>query len=178
MSRIGKKPIKIPSAVTVTIEGPRAHVKGPKGELETPIPDGVKATIDKGVAALANDRDDKRGKAMYGMARSLLANAVTGVSTGFQKELSIVGIGYKAAAGAGEITFNLGYSHPIVYKVPDGIEVKVEKNTSITVSGIDKQKVGQVAAEMRALRPPEPYKGKGVRYKDETIRRKVGKTGA
>ena len=175
MSRIGKAPIKLPQGTSLQVGEAEVRVKGPKGELVSPLMPGVTVVLEGDIASLQRDSDEKQQRAYHGMCRSLLANAVAGVSKGFTKELEIQGIGYRANVAGRNLELQLGYSHPINYPIPEGIEISVEKNTMITVAGIDKQKVGQVAAEIRAMRPPEPYKGKGVRYKGEQVRRKVGK---
>jgi large subunit ribosomal protein L6 len=178
MSRIGKKPIAVPKGVTVTIEPTQATVKGPKGSVSAPIPGGVK--LEQKDGQLVATREDDSKAALHGLTRALLNNAVEGVTKGWTRELEIVGIGYRAELkGKAVVVFNLGYSHPIEYPLPSGIEVAVDpKQTKLTLTGIDRQKVGQVAAEMRALRPPDPYKNKGVRYAGEKLKKKVGKTGA
>ncbi len=178
MSRIGKKPITIPQGVKVTINGNLVSVQGPKGKLETAVPNGVKVEQQDGHLVALRDDDSKA--ALHGLTRALVNNAVEGVTKGWTKELEIVGIGYRAEMkGKGTVVFSLGYSHPIEYPLPTGIEVAVDpKQTRLTVTGIDRQKVGQVAAEMRGLRPPDPYKNKGVRYLGEKLKKKVGKTGA
>jgi len=178
MSRIGKKPITIPKGVTVKIEGNTVAVQGPKGKLDTPLPGGIKMEQKDGHLLAVRENDSQA--AVHGLARALVNNAVEGVTKGWAKELEIVGIGYRAEMkGKGLVVFTLGYSHPIEYPLPTGIEVAVDqKQTRLTVSGIDRQKVGQVSAEMRALRPPDPYKNKGVRYAGERLKKKVGKTGA
>jgi len=178
MSRIGKKPIAIPQGVKVNIRGNLVEVQGPKGKLETPVPQGVKFQQQDGhLVAL---REDDSRAAVHGLARALVNNAVEGVTKGWTRELEIVGIGYRAELkGKGMVVFSLGYSHPIEYPLPTGVDVAIDpKQTRLTVSGIDRQKVGQVAAEMRSLRPPDPYKNKGVRYAGERLKKKVGKTGA
>jgi large subunit ribosomal protein L6 len=178
MSRIGKKPIPIPKDVKISIQGNVVAVQGPKGKLETPLPRGIKVEQQDGhlVAVCENDSQ----AAVHGLARALVNNAVEGVTKGWTRELEIVGIGYRAEMkGKGIVVFILGYSHPIEYPLPSGIEVAIDpKQTRLTVSGIDRQKVGQVAAEIRGLRPPDPYKNKGVRYFGERLKKKVGKTGA
>ncbi len=178
MSRIGKKPIAIPQGVKVAIEGNVIKVQGPKGALETRIPAGVKVAQQDGHVVATRDGDQYA--ALHGLARALINNAVEGVTKGWMRELEIVGIGYRAEMkGKNVVVFSLGYSHPIEYPLPDGISVAVDaKQTRLTITGIDRQKVGQVAAEMRALRPPDPYKNKGVRYFGERLKKKVGKTGA
>ena len=177
MSRIGKKPIPLPSGVKVQI-GEELQVTGPKGSLTVPIPPGIRIEQKDGKLELLRDSDQHA--ALHGLTRALAANAVQGVSTGFTRELDIVGIGYRAELkGKGTVVFSLGYSHPIEYPLPTGIEVAVDpKQTKLSVTGIDRQKVGQVSAEMRSLRPPDPYKNKGVRYAGERLKKKVGKTGA
>lgn len=178
MSRIGKKPIAVPKGVTVKIEGNVVAVQGPKGKLETPVPGGIKIEQQDGHLVAIRENDSQA--ALHGLARALVNNAVEGVTKGWTRELEIVGIGYRAEMkGKGVVVFSLGYSHPIEYPLPTGIEAAVDpKQTKLTVSGIDRQKVGQVAAEMRGLRPPDPYKNKGVRYAGERLKKKVGKTGA
>jgi large subunit ribosomal protein L6 len=178
MSRIGKKPIPLPKGVAVEIEGNAVAVQGPKGKLETLLPRGIQMEQQDG--HLVAIRQDDSQAAVHGLARALVNNAVEGVTKGWTRELEIVGIGYRAEMkGKGMVVFTLGYSHPIEYPLPTGIEVAVDpKQTRLTVTGIDRQKVGQVAAEMRSLRPPDPYKNKGVRYVGERLKKKVGKTGA
>lgn len=175
MSRIGRKPIPLPPGVKVTI-GEQLVVEGPKGKLAVPIPQGIR--IEQTDGQLLVKRDGDEYKALHGLTRALAANAVKGVSEGFQKELEIVGIGYRAEQVGRVIIFYLGYSHPIEFLLPQGIEAKVENQTRIKITGIDKQLVGQVAAHMRALRPPDPYKNKGVRYVGEVLRKKAGKAGS
>ncbi|HET9480867.1 MAG TPA: 50S ribosomal protein L6 [Candidatus Polarisedimenticolia bacterium] len=178
MSRIGRLPVKLPQGVTVSVASRELQVKGPRGVLTTPMPPGIACTVENQVAQLTRRNDERRQRALHGLARALLANAVKGVSDGWSRELEIQGIGYRATVQGRSIEFALGYSHPIVYLVPEGVTVTVEKQTRVAVSGADRQKVGQVAAEIRSLRPPEPYKGKGIRYSNEVIKKKVGKTGA
>jgi len=185
MSRVGKKPISIPAGVTVTINDSEVEVKGPKGTLTTPIPAGVSFKQEDGV--LTAERVSNDQAAFHGLARALANNAVVGVTEGFTKDMDIVGVGYKADVQGKKIMFSLGYSHPIVYALPDGIDAKAERvntktsitqyQTTITLSGIDKQMLGQVAAELNRLRKPDAYKGKGVRYADKFYRLKPGKTG-
>jgi large subunit ribosomal protein L6 len=175
MSRVGKKPIPLPKGVKVAI-GDQLKVEGPKGKLTVPIPAGIRVVETDGRLELVRDGD--RFAALHGLTRALAANAVQGVSSGFTKELDIVGIGYRADVKGRIATFTLGYSHPIEYLLPEGIDVRIDKQTHIVVSGYDLQAVGQVAANMRSLRPPDPYKNKGVRYTGEALRKKVGKTGA
>lgn len=176
MSRIGKKPIPLPKGVSVKPQDGTVLVEGPKGKLTTKLPPGVSAEIEN--STLLVKREDDSFANMHGLARSLLANAVFGVSSGFTRELEIVGIGYRAEVKGRMVVFTLGYSHPIEFPLPEGITVSVDKQTKLVVTGIDKQKVGQVAANMRRLRPPDPYKQKGVRYTGEKLKKKVGKTGA
>jgi large subunit ribosomal protein L6 len=178
MSRIGKKPIAIPKGVTVKIEGNTVAVQGPKGKLDTPLPTGIK--IEQKDGNLVAIRENDSQSAIHGLARALVNNAVEGVTKGWTRDLEIVGIGYRAEMkGKLTVVFNLGYSHPIEYPLPTGVDAAVDpKQTKVTLTGIDRQKVGQVAAEMRALRPPDPYKNKGVRYAGERLKKKVGKTGA
>jgi len=178
MSRIGKKPIAIPKGVTVKIEGNVVAVQGPKGKLDTALPAGIKVEQRDGNIVAIRENDSQ--SALHGLARALVNNAVDGVTKGWTRELEIVGIGYRAEMkGKGTVVFSLGYSHPIEYPLPSGVSAVVDpKQTRITLTGIDRQKVGQVAAEMRALRPPDPYKNKGVRYVGERLKKKVGKTGA
>ena len=178
MSRIGKKPIPLPKGVTYAVEGNTVRVKGPKGEVVTHMPGGVRLEQQDGVLNIVREDDSKA--AVHGLVRALVNNSVEGVTKGWTKELDIVGIGYRAEMkGKGLVVFNLGYSHPIEYPLPAGVDAAVDpKQTRITLNGIDRQKVGQVAAEMRALRPPDPYKNKGVRYAGERLKKKVGKTGA
>jgi len=179
MSRIGRKPIPIPSGVDVTVAEGEVRVKGPKGALTVTIQPGVSVAVDDGRIVLTRSSDDRQFRAFHGLNRALLANATTGVSEGWTKQLDIVGIGYRAEKRGNAVVFNLGHSEPIEFPVPDGIEIDVDaKSNRVTVSGIDRQRVGQVAAEIRGLRPPEPYKGKGVRYADERVRTKAGKQGA
>ena len=175
MSRIGKKPIPLPSGVKVAI-GEQLEVTGPKGKLTVPIPAGI--TVEQGSGKLEIKRASDDHAALHGLSRALAANAVQGVSGGFTRELDIVGIGYRADVKGKIVTFTLGYSHPIEMMLPDGVDLKIDKQTHLVLSGHDRQLLGQVAANMRALRQPDPYKNKGVRYTGETLRKKVGKTGA
>ena len=178
MSRIGKKPIPLPKGVNVTLQGNTVLVQGPKGKVETRVPTGVKFEQKEGNLVAVRENDDHA--AVHGLARALVNNAVEGVTKGWTRELEIVGIGYRAELkGKNMVVFTLGYSHPIEFPLPVGIEAAVDaKQTKLTVSGVDRQKVGQVAADMRGLRPPDPYKQKGVRYVGERLKKKVGKTGA
>ena len=175
MSRIGKKPIPLPSGVKVQV-GEQLEVSGPKGKLTVPIPSGI--TVEQANGRLEIKRASDDHAALHGLTRALAANAVQGVSGGFTRELDIVGIGYRADVKGKIATFTLGYSHPIEVLLPEGIDVKIEKQTHLVISGADRQRIGQLAADIRALRPPEPYKNKGIRYTGEALRKKVGKTGA
>jgi large subunit ribosomal protein L6 len=178
MSRIGKKPIAVPKGVTVTVQSEAIEIKGPKGTLKQRIPPGVKFEL-KGTELIATtERPDPALGKFHGLARSLMANAVEGVTNGFKRELDIVGVGYRAEVKGKQVHFALGYSHPVVFDIPAGIDVAIDKQTHVTVTGIDRQLVGQVAANMRRLRKPDPYKQKGVRYAGEVLKKKVGKTGA
>jgi large subunit ribosomal protein L6 len=178
MSRIGKKPIPLPAGVKYKVEGNTVLVEGPKGKVSALVAEGIK--LDAKDGALHVSRQDEKYAAVHGLTRALVFNAVQGVTKGWSKELDIVGIGYRAEMkGKGVVVFTLGYSHPIEFPLPSGIEVSIDpKQTHLTVSGIDRQKVGQVAADMRSLRKPDPYKNKGVRYTDEKLKKKAGKTGA
>jgi large subunit ribosomal protein L6 len=179
MSRIGKKPIALPKGVSVKIDAGAVEVQGPKGKLRQAVPPGILFAKDgEALVAQLERADDASLRKFHGLARSLVANAVTGVTDGFKKELDIVGVGYRAELKGKEVHFALGYSHPVVFPIPSGIDVAVDKNTHIVVTGVDRQLVGQVAANMRRLRKPDPYKQKGVRYTGEVLKKKVGKTGA
>jgi large subunit ribosomal protein L6 len=175
MSRIGKKPVAVPKGVTASVDGQLVSVKGPKGELKHVLVDEVIAKLDNGEIAVSPREDTQRARAMWGMSRTLLANLMAGVTEGFTKKLDITGVGYRAAVQGSNVQLQLGYSHDVTYPIPQGIQVVCPKPTEIVITGIDKQKVGQVAAEIRRFRPPEPYKGKGVRYSGEFIFRKEGK---
>ncbi len=178
MSRIGKLPIPLPDGVKVTHQGDHVQIQGPKGKGSHTLPVGITCQVDGAELKVSRDTDSKTHRSLHGLTRSLLANIVTGTSQGFTRELQIEGIGYRAQAQGKDLNLTLGYSHPVIYAVPEAIIVAVEGQNKIIVSGTDRQQVGQVAAEIRALRPPEPYKGKGIRYVDEQVKRKVGKTGA
>ena len=178
MSRIGKLPIHVPAGVTVTIKDNVVTVKGPKGTLEKCLPVEMTIKQEDNQVVVTRPNDLKKMKSLHGLTRSLIANMITGVSEGYEKKLEINGVGYRAQKKGKEITFNLGFSHPVVMTDPEGIETEMDGQNIIIVKGIDKEKVGQYAAEIRELRKPEPYKGKGIKYADEVIRRKVGKTGA
>jgi large subunit ribosomal protein L6 len=175
MSRIGKKPVTIPSGVTATVEGQTVKMKGPKGQLQFVVHDDVEVKVDKDVVKVTPRVDTNRATALYGTARAQIANLVAGVTKGFEKKLEITGVGYRAAMQGKNLQLALGYSHDVIFPIPEGIQIAVPKPTEITITGSDIQRVGQVAAEIRAYRPPEPYKGKGVRYTDEFIFRKEGK---
>ena len=176
MSRIGRRPIPVPAGVNVTVHADAVEVKGPKGTLRQRVPPGIIFEMKGGALLAAPERPDPQLKKFFGLARTLLANAVQGVTQGFKKELDIVGVGYRAEVKGKEVVFQLGYSHPVRFAIPKGIEIAVDaKSGHITVTGIDKQQVGQTAAEIRALREPDPYKGKGIKYSDEVVRRKAGK---
>ncbi len=176
MSRIGKQPIPVPSGVVVRIDGSTVTVKGPKGELASSFNEDLLITLEDGVLAVARPDDSREHRSLHGLTRSLLANMVTGVSEGFHKNLEIVGVGYRAVLKGRDIEMALGFSHPVLIKAEEGITFEVPAPNRITVKGIDKQRVGQVASEIRGWRPPEPYKGKGVKYEGEYVRRKLGKT--
>ena len=178
MSRIGKKPIAIPKGVTVTIAPGAIEVQGPKGRVRQIVPPGVVFVQDNGTLVATPESDDPQLKKFHGLARSLVANAVAGAADGFKKELDIVGIGYRAELKGKQVHFALGYSHPIVFDIPNGIDIAIEKQTHVVVTGADRQLVGQVAADIRRMRKPDPYKQKGVRYTGEVLKKKVGKTGA
>jgi large subunit ribosomal protein L6 len=176
MSRVGRTPIEVPANVTVTLEGARVSVKGPQGTLERTVPAPITVTQDGDTLVVSRPDDERRNRALHGLSRSLVANMVSGVTDGFAKELEIHGVGYRATArGPAALELALGYSHPVVVDAPDGVTFEVPVPTRIVVRGIDKEKVGQVAADIRSLRKPEPYKGKGVRYANERVMRKAGK---
>ncbi len=175
MSRIGKQPIPIPQGVKVQIEGDVVRAEGPKGKLAQPVPSGLQAAVDNGRVVITRAGDDRRVRALHGLTRALMANMVSGVLTGFEKKLEIIGIGYRAQMQGRNIQLALGYSHPVIFPLPETITAEIDKQTLITVRGPDKALVGQTAAKLRALRNPDPYKGKGIRYAGEVIRRKVGK---
>ncbi|RJP68460.1 MAG: 50S ribosomal protein L6 [Candidatus Abyssobacteria bacterium SURF_17] len=176
MSRIGKNPIQIPDKVKVTVSGQRVFVEGPKGKLEHDVHPRIRVTAEEGRVSVARSDNTRLSRSLHGLTRALIANMVRGVKEGFQKTLEIQGVGYRATKQGAALSFQLGYSHPIVFEPPQGIELFVDRNI-VTVAGIDKQVVGQVAAHIRALRRPEPYKGKGIRYVGERVRRKAGKAG-
>lgn len=176
MSRIGKKPVSIPKGVTVEVADGVVRVKGPKGELAQAVTPRTSAAIEDGELVIARDDDSRPARAAHGLMRSLSQNMVTGVTTGFSKQLEVNGIGYRADVRGGNLVLNLGYSHPVEFPIPKGIQIAVDKDNTITVTGIDKQEVGQVAANIRSFRTPDRYKGKGVRYKGERILLKAGKS--
>jgi large subunit ribosomal protein L6 len=178
MSRIGKRPVPIPKGVTLAIDGQTVKVKGPKGELSRTVHPEMKLAMQEGRLTVARPSDETRHKALHGLTRTLIANMVEGVEKGYQKVLEIQGVGYKAELNKTGLNVVVGYSHPVSYKAPEGITFAVANNTVVTISGPNKELVGQVAAEIRQIRPPEPYKGKGIRYQGERVRRKAGKTGA
>ncbi len=178
MSRIGKKPIAVPKGVKVDVQPGAVEVKGPKGTLRQPLPPGIGFELDGESLNAKLLRDDPDLGKFHGLARSLVANAVLGVTEGFRKDLDIVGVGYRAEVKGKQVVFALGYSHPVVFEIPAGIDIAIDKQTHITVTGVDRQQVGQVAANIRRLRKPDPYKQKGVRYTGEVLKKKVGKTGA
>ena len=177
MSRIGKRPVEIPEKVKLEIGGETVRVQGPKGQLEVPIGPRVNVALEDGTAVVRREDHTAEARAMQGLTRSLLQNAVTGVSQGFNRVLEINGVGYRAEVKGKELHLTLGLSHPVVFPLPEGVTAAVERQTVLTLSSHDKQLLGQVADKVRSLRPPEPYKGKGIRYADETIRRKQGKAG-
>jgi large subunit ribosomal protein L6 len=178
MSRVGNKMIVVPKGVSIKVGESALEVQGPKGKLQTPVPPGIKFIL-SGTELVCSRRDDERQqRAFHGMARALAQNAVKGVTQGFTKDLDIVGVGYKAIVEGRKVVFTLGFSHPVEFKIPEGITISVDKQTRITVTGIDRQKVGQVAAEIRGLRKPDPYKQKGIRYVGEILKKKAGKAGA
>lgn len=178
MSRIGKTPIPVPDTVKVDVTGGVVNIKGPKGSLSQTLPEGITCRIDGNELKIARKDDTRTQRALHGLMRSLIANAVIGTSETFQRGLEIIGVGYRAEAKKDQLELALGFSHAVVFAIPEGITVKVEKQTRLMVSGIDKQQVGQVAADIRSLRPPEPYKGKGIRYAGEIVQRKAGKAAA
>jgi len=178
MSRVGKKPIEIPNGVTVTCRGTEIQVKGPKGTLTQQLPERISVAVEEGSVSFTRPDDRKENRALHGLTRSLVANMVRGVSRPFVKELEIQGVGYRADVAGKTLKMVVGFSHPVEIEVPEGLTVSVERNVIVKIEGIDRQKVGQFAADVRGVRPPEPYKGKGIRYVNERVRRKVGKAGA
>jgi large subunit ribosomal protein L6 len=178
MSRIGRKPVTVPKGVTLQLEGNSVAVKGPRGELRRSLHPDMQIALDKDQFTVARPSEEKRHKALHGLTRTLVQNMVEGVSKGFSKTLEIQGVGYKAEPKPYGVNLVVGYSHPVKYEAPKGIKISVDNNTVVKIEGADKELVGQVAAELRSVRPPEPYKGKGIRYQGEHVRRKAGKTGA
>ncbi len=177
MSRIGNNPIPLPAGVEVSVTGQTVTVKGPKGTLTQVIDPRITVTVDDGVVTVSRADDERQSRALHGLSRALIANMVTGVAEGYRKELQAVGVGYRAALKGKTLELQVGFSHPVQIDAPEGIDFEVPEPTKIIVSGIDKQKVGQVASDIRRVRPPEPYKGKGIRYAGEQVRRKAGKAG-
>lgn len=177
MSRIGKKPIEIPSGVTVTLNGSTVTVKGPKGELTRSFHSDIEIKVEDNVVNVSRPSDDKEHRSLHGTTRAIIANMVEGVSKGFERNLELIGVGYRAQKQGKKLVLNVGYSHPVEVEAEEGIEIEVPANTKITIKGTDKERVGALAANIRAIRPPEPYKGKGIRYEGENVRRKEGKTG-
>jgi large subunit ribosomal protein L6 len=177
MSRIGKKPIEIPTGVTITINGDVVTVKGPKGELTRSFNSDIEIKVEENVINLSRPSESKEHRSIHGTTRSLLANMVEGVSKGFEKSLELIGVGYRAQKQGKKLVLSVGYSHPVEFEPEEGVEVEVPSNTKVIVKGINKERVGALAANIRQVRPPEPYKGKGIRYEGEIVRRKEGKTG-
>lgn len=177
MSRIGKRPISLPDKVTVTVDGQKVAIKGPKGELSRELPREVSVEQEEALIVVRRRNDSRVARQMHGLSRTLVANMVEGVSKGFQRRLEIIGVGYRAQVQGRSLVLNMGYSHPVQIDPPTGIEFAVENNTNVIVTGADKEIVGNISARIRAVRPPEPYKGKGIRYAGEAVRRKAGKTG-
>jgi large subunit ribosomal protein L6 len=176
VSRIGKLPITIPTGVKVAVDADGVRLEGPKGKLQTSIPSGVKINVEGNVVRVERENEERKVRALHGLTRKLIANMAQGVSQGFTRVLDINGVGYRAEVKGQEIHMTLGYSHPVVFPLPQGVAASVERQIVITLSGADRQLLGEVAAKIRALRPPEPYKGKGIKYREEVIRRKAGKT--
>lgn len=177
MSRIGKQPIEVPSGVTVRVTGRSVAVEGPRGRLSRTLPDKIDLAVEDGIVTVSRADDERETRALHGLTRALVFNMVHGVSEGYTKELAIVGVGYRCSLRGSDLELQLGFSHPVTVPPPEGIEFEVPEPTRIVVSGIDKELVGETAARIRRLRPPEPYKGKGIRYADERVRRKAGKAG-
>jgi large subunit ribosomal protein L6 len=178
MSRVGKKTIVVPKGVKVQVSASSLQIQGPKGTLQTPVPPGISFVLKESELACQRSNDERQQRAFHGLARALAQNAIKGVTEGFSKDLDIVGVGYKAAVEGNKVVLSLGFSHPVVFPIPEGIKVAVDKQTRVTISGIDRQRVGQVAAEIRSLRKPDPYKQKGIRYVGEILKKKAGKAGA
>lgn len=177
MSRIGKLPIKVPKNVNITLDGTKIEVKGPNGTLNREIPSIIGVSLEEDTLTVNKKEETRLARQQYGLVRSLLNNMVVGVSNKFEKKLQMIGVGYRAQVQGKELTLNVGYSHPVVFPIPNEIDIKVEANTDLTISGADKEAVGLLASQIRATRPPEPYKGKGIRYVDEVVLRKAGKSG-
>ena len=175
MSRIGKLPVTIPTGVKVALEPTAVRIEGPKGKLQAPIPAGVQVKVEGNVVHIARDNEERKVRALHGLTRKLIANMALGVSQGFSRVLDINGVGYRAEVKGQEIHMTLGYSHPVVFPLPQGVAAAVERQVIITLSGADRQLLGEMAAKIRSLRPPEPYKGKGIKYREEFIKRKAGK---
>jgi len=178
MSRIGRLPVALPAGVTLEVAGLQVSVKGPKGRLSQVLPNGVRVVLSAGQAVVERESDDRTARSMQGLARTLVRNLVDGVASGFQRTLEINGVGYRVELKKRYLVFSLGYSHPIYFEIPEGVDARVESPTRLTVSGIDRQLIGATAAKIRSFRSPEPYKGKGIKYLDEVVRRKEGKSGA
>lgn len=178
MSRVGRKVIVVPAGVSVSVSETALEVQGPKGKLRTPVPPGIRFGLQGQELSCQRAGDERQQRAFHGLARALAQNAIRGVTEGWSRDLDIVGVGYRAQVEGNKVVFALGYSHPVEYPIPEGIKIAVEKQTRVTVSGIDRQKVGQVAAEIRRLRRPDPYKQKGIRYVGEVLKKKAGKAGA
>lgn len=178
MSRIGKMPIPLPSSVSVDVADGSVRVKGPKGELSRPVPRQISIVREDSTLRIERETDEPTQRSLHGLTRSLIANMVTGVTTGFTRRLEVNGVGYRAAVSAGNLVLQVGYSHPVLYPAPAGITFAIQPPNAIIISGADKELVGEVAAQIRRVRPPEPYKGKGIKYAEEVIRRKAGKAGA
>ena len=176
MSRIGKTPITLPDKVQVAVAGTQVTVEGPKGKLNWELPKGISISVEGNILSVGRDGDNREVRALHGLSRALINNMVTGVSNGFRRDLEIQGVGFRAAVKGDKLDLSIGYSHPVLFPIPKEIKVAVTDNTKISIEGIDKHLVGQVAADIRAYYPPEPYKGKGIRYSDEVVRRKEGKT--
>ncbi len=177
MSRIGRLPITVPAGVEVTLDGNEVFVKGSKGELSHTVPNPIEVSLDEGTLTVSRPNDERESRSLHGLTRTLISNMIVGVTEGYKKNLEIVGTGYRVQARGSDLEFALGYSHPVAVKAPEGITLTVDSPTKLSVSGINKQRVGEVAATIRKLRRPDPYKGKGIRYAGEIIRRKVGKAG-
>lgn len=178
MSRVGLKPIPVPDKVEVTIGNTGLTIKGPKGTLSTPLPAGIRCKLADRQVRFERDSDSGPTRALHGLARALAANAVTGVTQGFERRLEVIGVGFRASVAGRKVQFNIGYSHPVEFAIPQGVDITIEETTKVVIKGADRQQVGQVAAQIRALRPPDAYKGKGIRHANETIKLKAGKAGS